>query len=61
MTEVQELAVKGVVFCFALFIFISSNLMVVYCMNREKDKASYFWMAISIISGVLAAHLAQYL
>lgn len=61
MTPLQELAVKGICFCVAVFIFICANLMVVYCINRERDKDSYWWMGISLVSGVLAAHLAQYL
>lgn len=61
MTPAQAFALKGIIFCLALFIFITSNLMVVYCMNRERDRESYFWMAISIVSGVLSAHLAKYL
>lgn len=55
----QEFAMKGVLFCAAVLMFITANLLVVYCINREKDKASYFWMAISLLSGILAAHLTK--
>lgn len=56
----HEFAMKGVLLCAALLVFITASLLVVYCMNREKDKASYFWMAVSLISGIVAAHLSKY-
>lgn len=58
---VAQLAIVGITFCIALLIFIGANLMVVYCINRERDKDSYWWMGISIVSGVLCAQLAQFL
>lgn len=60
LSPVQILAIKGVTFCACLLIFIIANLMVVYCMNRERDRESFFWMGISLVSGILAVHLSQF-
>ena len=46
--------------CLALLVFITSNLLVVYCINREKDKAAHFWMVVALLSGFAALHLTKY-
>jgi nitrogen fixation/metabolism regulation signal transduction histidine kinase len=56
----EQFAMKGVLLCLAIVVFITANLLVVYCMNRDKDKASYFWMAVGLISGIFAAHLSKH-
>lgn len=60
MTELQRIAVAGVLLCITIVLFIIANMMVVYCINRERDKRSYYWMAISFICLLLAIHLAKY-
>ena len=55
-----DIAIKGLLMCLALLVFIISNLLVVYCINREKDKAAHFWMVVALLSGFVALHLTKY-
>lgn len=56
----QQLAIKGVIFASALVLFVIANIRVVYCINRERDRESYFYMGISLALGIIMCHLSKH-
>jgi len=59
MNPAQTLAVKGVLFCLCTLVLIIANIMVSLTIRWERDRQSYFWMAVAFLACLGAIYLAQ--